>query len=55
MELFILDNGTQVSGMALVVKCGLMVQDMKDTGNLIRLTAKENLSMRMVIFTRVNG
>jgi hypothetical protein len=55
MERSILDNGTQVSEMVLVVKCGQMVQDMKAIGNLIKLTVKENLSMLTEIFTRASG
>lgn len=55
MELSIQGNGIQVSEMVLVAKCGQMVQDMKAIGNLIKLTAKANLSMLTVIFTRVNG
>ena len=55
MERSILDNGTQVSEMVLVVKCGQMVQDMKAIGNLIKLTVKENLSMLTEISTRASG
>ena len=55
MERSILVNGTQVSEMVLVVKCGQMVQDMKAIGNLIKLTVKENLSMLTEIFTRASG
>ena len=42
MELYILANGTQGFVMVLEVKCGLMVQDMKDIGNLIKLMGKVN-------------
>ena len=55
MELFILVNGTLVSEMVSVVKCGQMVQDMRVTGNPIKLTVKENLSMPTETFTRANG
>ena len=55
MEPSILDNGIQVSEMVLVVKCGQMVQDTKAIGNLIKLTAKENLSMLTEIFMKASG
>ena len=55
MEQSIQDNGIQASEMVLVVKCGQMVQGMKAIGNLIKLTAKANLSMLTVIFTREVG
>lgn len=51
----ILVNGSTELEMALVAKCGLMVQDMKDTGNLIKLTVKENWYMLTVTFTKVSG
>lgn len=55
MELSTLDNGTQVLEMVLVVKCGQMVQDTRAIGNLIKLTAKENLSMLTETFMKVSG
>ena len=42
MELYILANGTQGCVMVSVVKCGQMVQDMKDIGNLIKLMDRVN-------------
>ena len=48
-------NGTLVSEMVLVVKCGQMVQDMKAIGSLIKLTVKENLSMLMETFMKASG
>ena len=41
--------------MDLEVKCGLMAQGMKDIGNPIKLTVKENSSMLTAIFMRVSG
>ena len=55
MELSTQDNGTQVLEMVLVVKCGQMVQDTKAIGNLIKLTAKENLSMLTETFMKASG
>jgi len=55
MELSILVNGILVSEMVSVVKCGQMVQDMRATGNQIKLTVKENLFMPTETFTRANG
>ena len=55
MELSTPVNGTQVSEMVSVVKCGQMVQDMKAIGSLIKLTVKENLSMLTETSMKASG
>lgn len=55
MEPFIPDNGTVESEMVSVVKCGLMVLDMKDTGWVIRRMDKVNLCTLTETFTKDNG
>ena len=41
--------------MASVAKCGQMVQDMKDTGKVIKQTVKGSTSTEMAKFTKVYG
>jgi len=53
--LSIQDSGTLGLEMDLEVKCGQMVADMRATGNLIKLTVKENLFMLTAISMKVNG
>lgn len=55
MGLFILDNGLTVSEMGMELKCGLMVQDMKVNGQVIKQMALENLSMPMGMSMKDNG
>lgn len=55
MELFILVNGLVESEMAMGLKCGQMVLDMKEAGRMIKLMVKESLFMQMVIFMRASG
>lgn len=55
MELFILDNGLTVSEMDMELRCGLMVQDMKVNGQVIKQMALENLSMPMGMSMKDNG
>jgi membrane-associated PAP2 superfamily phosphatase len=55
MELFILDNGLTVSEMGMELRCGLMVQDMKENGQVIKQMALGNLSMPMVMSMKDNG
>ena len=43
------------SEMAMALKSGLMVQDMKAIGKQTRLTDKENLFMQTETFTKANG
>lgn len=52
---FILDNGTQESEMALEIKLGLTVADMKDIGRPTKQMAKESLFMLTATSTKVNG
>jgi len=53
--LFIQDNGLMVLEMDTDHRCGLMAQDMKDVGRMIRLMDKVNWYMLMVTSMRVNG
>lgn len=55
MELSTQGNGTLELEMVLVVKCGQMAQDMRATGNLIKLTVKENLYMLTETYMKANG
>jgi len=61
MEPSIPDNGPSqmetemVSEMAMALKSGQMVLDMRAIGKQTRLTDKENLFMLTETFTKVNG
>ena len=55
MELFIQANGLTVLEMDMAHKCGLMDQDMKEVGRMIRPMDKVNWFMPTVMFMRVCG
>lgn len=55
MELFTKGNGKVQLDMAMVSKCGLMGQGMKESGNLIKLMERENFGTSMVMSLTVNG
>ena len=55
MELSIQANGLTVLEMDTAHKCGLMDQDMKEAGRMIRPMDKVNWSMLTVMFMKVCG
>ena len=55
MVVCMLDSGKMVKDMGRVNKFGLMAQYMKDTGRIMWLLVKEDLSIQMEIFMKESG
>jgi hypothetical protein len=55
MEQFIVDNGRMGTDMVMEYKYGQMVQNMKDTGVIIKLMERVNFGMQMVMYLMENG
>lgn len=55
MELFMKEVGREISEKVMEFRYGLMVQDIKETGIIIKQMAKESLSTLMEIYMKVIG
>lgn len=55
MELSIKANGEETKGMDMEFSSGLMERNTKDTGKIIKLTARVHSIMLMEIYLRVSG